>query len=111
MLLEVEPRAVRRTGDEVEIDLHVPRDLAYFPDHFPEQPMLPGVVQTGWAVRHAERLFGLSQLQRLTGLKFLHPILPGVELRLTLVRKGSDVSFSYANAERECSSGRLRFAP
>ncbi|HUP91112.1 MAG TPA: hypothetical protein VM074_02615 [Solimonas sp.] len=110
MLAEAELKQVRRMGNTVEIDLHVQRDLEYFPHHFPGQPMLPGVVQLGWAIGQAQRQFGLAPVRRLSNLKFLHPIAPGLDLVLRLERAAGDVAFSYATPTRTYSSGRLRFA-
>ncbi len=115
MLIEPQPLAVRRTPagasiPSVEIDFELAPDLPYLPDHFPGQPMLPGVVQLGWALRFAAREFGITApFRRLAQLKFLHPIQPGRRVTLRLLRTAeTEVSFSYATRQ-PCSSGRLLF--
>lgn len=115
MLIEPQPLAVRRTpagpgAASVEIDFELAPDFEYFPDHFPGRPMLPGVVQLGWALRFAAREFGIAApFKRLAQLKFQHPILPGRRVTLRLQRSSdTEVSFSYT-AQRPCSSGRLLF--
>lgn len=113
MLLQPVLLGARRDApDCVELEFQVPRSLAYFADHFPAQPMTPGVVQLGWAIHWSQREFSITQpFRKLSHLKFLHPILPDARLRLKLVRDNDrQVSFTYANAQREYSGGRLNFA-
>lgn len=113
MLIEPPLLAVRREDTRVELDFELAPDFEYLPDHFPGHPMLPGVVQLGWALRLAGREFGIATpFQRLSQLKFLHPIQPGRVVTLRLEKLGAqDVSFSYSASGRPCASGRLQFAP
>lgn len=111
MLAELEPQAVCRDGDVVELRLVIDPALDVLPDHFPDYPMLPGVVQLGWAVRAAQRECGVrGALARVSALKFMQPLRPGQAATLRLEKLGpADVSFSYVDAGRVHSSGRLRF--
>ncbi len=104
--------SVERVNDVVELALNVPADLACFPDHFPNYPMLPGVLQIGWAVETARREFALSgAARRIVGLKFMQPIRPGAHIALRLERMAPDeVRFSYRCGDAACSSGRLQFS-
>lgn len=112
MNLDPHTLAVERTDDEIRIRLAVPAQLPCFADHFPGAPMLPGVLQLGWAVRLAQQQFGIERpLQQVAQLKFQHPILPGRELWLRLRRSAPlQVSFHYDTTAQACSSGRLHFA-
>ncbi|WP_051362211.1 ApeI family dehydratase [Solimonas soli] len=112
MNLDPQALAVRQpSADLVEIDLAVPAALPCFADHFPQQPMLPGVLQLGWAVRLAQRHFGIAgAMRQATQLKFQHPITPDVALTLRLSRGGDEVAFAYATPTHACSSGKLAFA-
>jgi 3-hydroxymyristoyl/3-hydroxydecanoyl-(acyl carrier protein) dehydratase len=116
-LIEPQPLAVRRApqgadGTSVELDLLLSPDLPYFPDHFPGHPMLPGVVQLGWALHFAAREFGIDvPFRRLNQLKYQHPLQPGHTTTLRLERLGpQEVAFSYRVEARPCSSGRLLYA-
>jgi 3-hydroxymyristoyl/3-hydroxydecanoyl-(acyl carrier protein) dehydratase len=96
----------------VRLELRIPRQLAYFPDHFPRFPMVPGVVQLAWAVAYGAEHLGLKQpFKRIAALKFQHPMLPGDAAQLVLTRSAAgDLSFSYEKAGRPCSAGRIVFA-
>ena len=104
--------AVRPAGAGVELDLAVPADLAWFPDHFPRLAMLPGVVQLDWAIRYGrEHLRVPGTFRRVAGLKFQHPILPGARVTLALGQpRPGELAFAYRNPQRPCSSGRVVFA-
>jgi 3-hydroxymyristoyl/3-hydroxydecanoyl-(acyl carrier protein) dehydratase len=106
----------RRDSDDLaELEFLIPAALVYFADHFPGQPILPGVVQLGWAVTNSQRVFDITQpLRKVSLLKFQHPIRPEARMVLRLERKAAgaltQVNFSFSNATREYSSGRLSFA-
>jgi 3-hydroxymyristoyl/3-hydroxydecanoyl-(acyl carrier protein) dehydratase len=100
-------RAVRRSGASVELELEIPRTLDFFEAHFPRFALLPGVVQLDWAIRYGrDHLRVGGDFRRLRGLKFLHPILPGARVVLTLSPGDpGEVRFAYRNAGRTYSTG------
>jgi 3-hydroxymyristoyl/3-hydroxydecanoyl-(acyl carrier protein) dehydratase len=104
-------RAVRPSGDAVELDLFVPRSLDFFPDHFPRIGILPGVVQVDWAITLGRAHLAVAGAFRgLRALKFLHPILPDSTVTLALSRSGpGELSFTYRADTRALSSGRVLF--
>lgn len=101
-------------GERVTLQLYVGSDFVHFEGHFPGQPILPGVVQTDWAVRLAERHFAIprERFTHLKALKFTAPVLPDTELTLNLVWDAdkSRLEFSYLAGTRPCSSGQLLFS-
>jgi 3-hydroxymyristoyl/3-hydroxydecanoyl-(acyl carrier protein) dehydratase len=106
--------STRDSESLAELHIWVPASLAYFADHFPAQPILPGVVQLGWAVTNSQRVFEIRQpLRKVSLLKFQHPLRPEVRLVLRLERQAAgpatQVKFSFSSATREYSSGRLSF--
>ncbi|RQH05729.1 AMP-binding protein [Paraburkholderia dinghuensis] len=97
--------------DEAEgpaFELRVPHTLVHFAGHFPDMPILPGVVQVDWALRLAnEWVPGARILASVEQLKFMAPVPPGALLKLTLTQNAARrrVSFSWRLGERDCASG------
>ena len=108
---QVEPlSAVQRDG-EWQLELQVPLDLAHFSGHFPQTPVLPGVVQIDWAQQLARQL--IEHLPpRFVGmevLKFQQLVRPGDPLQLSLrfdATRGK-LYFTFRNGDKTCSSGRI----
>lgn len=102
----------RRSVDHSELDLLVAPDNHWFEGHFPNHPILPGVVQIAWAVYYAGVLHGLTRaLRTLEQIKFKRPILPGARLTLHLT---ADIAtgrlrYEYRDAQHTYASGMLDF--
>ena len=81
----------------------------FFDGHFEGAPVLPGVVQTGVAVRELERLLGRPvRIREIKKLKFAKVVHPGDRVEFSLSRKGeAEWTFKYASAGELCSSGIL----
>ena len=108
---QVEPLSAIEQDGEWLLQLDVPLDLAHFTGHFPQTPVLPGVVQIDWAQQLARRL--IEELPpRFCGmevLKFQQLVRPGDRLQLSLrfdAARGK-LYFAYRNGEAACSSGRI----
>jgi 3-hydroxymyristoyl/3-hydroxydecanoyl-(acyl carrier protein) dehydratase len=101
-----------RNGETVTYVLRVPPDLTHFAGHFPDFPILPGIVQVDWAVRLARRYLPvLEGSQEINNLKFLALVRPDAVLTLRLDYDASHniLQFNYRDDERAYSSGRIRF--
>ena len=102
-----------RPGDgAVELDLRTHPDLPCFEGHFPDAPVVPGVVQVDWAIRFAERYLPIGDhyaLVRLDALKFRHILQPNVAFRMALsfdpVKQRVD--FVCSNEDAVFSQGRI----
>ncbi|MGG5871140.1 AMP-binding protein [Pseudomonas peli] len=108
---QVEPLSAVEQDGEWQLELVVPLDLAHFTGHFPQTPVLPGVVQVDWAQQLARSL--IKDLPpRFSGmevLKFQQLVRPGDQLQLTLrfdAARGK-LYFAFRNGEAPCSSGRI----
>ncbi|HEX7341997.1 MAG TPA: hypothetical protein VF269_06950 [Rhodanobacteraceae bacterium] len=103
----------RRDGaGAIELDFTLGADCPWLDGHFPGQPILPGVVQIGWAAHYAAELAGrVDPPVQLERIKFKHPILPGARLTLRLLAKGTKVHYEYllhaADVPLSASSGVL----
>jgi len=99
-------------GGALDCRLRVPYDMAIFRGHFPSAPIVPGVMQVGWAVELA-RAHGLAD-GPLTGIgatKFRRVLRPGMCLDARLERdaRSGQVHFRYTCGETMVSTGRLLF--
>ncbi|WFS19319.1 AMP-binding protein [Pseudomonas sp. 905_Psudmo1] len=107
----VEPVSAEQRDGEWLLQLQVPLDLAHFTGHFPQTPVLPGVVQVDWAQQLARQLI-IDLPPRFAGmevLKFQQLVRPGDTLQLYLrfdAERGK-LYFAYRNGEAACSSGRI----
>ncbi|MCK9563988.1 MAG: hypothetical protein M0R02_14850, partial [Bacteroidales bacterium] len=101
-------------GSHCRLHLHIPDSLYYFNGHFPGNAVLPGVVQTHWAIHYARARFsGLDTFAGLEAIKFQHVIRPGavVALELHWQPDRARLNFSYHSARARHASGRVLFSP
>ncbi|KAA2285947.1 AMP-binding protein [Arenimonas fontis] len=103
-----EPHWLRRTPTEAELELQADAGLAGFQGHFPQQPILPGVVMLDWALRLGREAFGLEgSPQGMEAIKFQQLVRPGQRLRLQLSRLPDALAFRFESERGVHASGRL----
>ena len=115
LLLAPRPKAPEvleqlEVNGEWSLQLAVPPDLAYFSGHFPQAPVLPGVVQVEWALMLGQRLMDLpAKFAGMEVLKFQQLVRPGdeVQLHLRYDPARGKLYFAYRNETATCSSGRI----
>ena len=98
-------------GSQAEFTICLPENLLYFQGHFPEEPILPGVVQIHWAMLLGQRLLNSSKkFIGMSQIKFHMPAKPGDELDVFLDwnLEKSLLCFRYSLAKKVVSSGRIR---
>ena len=101
------------TGDDshVCLSLNISADLGWFRGHFPDQPVLPGVIQLHWAVLVAQAYFGMAGVPtEVKRLKYKSIVTPPQILDLTVsTRAAGEIQFNFGDAEAKYSEGRLVF--
>lgn len=103
--LDTEPNRCR-------LQLFIDPSLRWLEGHFPEQPVLAGVVQTHWAAEFGKALFPVGEtFKGIDNLKFQSVILPGQQLELSLehVPASSALKFVFRSASETFSEGKLVF--
>lgn len=98
-------------GTAAKLLLEVPGDLVWFRGHFPDQPILPGVVQIKWALSFAERCLNLAcAFAGMDTLKFQHVIRPNDRVSLTLeyLEDAHKLRFAFDSPHGRHSSGSIR---
>jgi 3-hydroxymyristoyl/3-hydroxydecanoyl-(acyl carrier protein) dehydratase len=105
--------AISSSEHRCVIDLFIAADMHWLEGHFPQQPVVAGVVQTHWAGELAKYVFATGdECIRIDNLKFQQVMLPGQSLQLTLDYSGgatTAVKFRYSHEEALFSEGKLVF--
>jgi 3-hydroxymyristoyl/3-hydroxydecanoyl-(acyl carrier protein) dehydratase len=103
---------LQENAQKVKISLQLPESLLYFKGHFPDAPILPGVVQTDWAIHFGRQFFPLKgEFKSLEVLKFQKVLRPGdtptLELEFDAEKNG--LQFRYMSTHGRHSSGTIFF--
>ena len=108
-MIEAVIRSMVQEEKALTIHLYIPAELDYFRGHFPDRPILPGVVQTHWAINYGADYLGLPRrIKKLEVIKFKNLIRPEMDLELKLeLKPNGKLAFSYLCDENVMSSGRI----
>ncbi|MDG1462053.1 MAG: hydroxymyristoyl-ACP dehydratase [Gammaproteobacteria bacterium] len=84
------------SSDEVTFKLFIDPDIHWFVGHFPDEPILPGVVQVDWALHYAKEIgFSAASFAGFSRVKFKAVVRPEVELDLN-IRRSSDNTYRFS---------------
>ncbi len=98
------------TASGVDYRLDVGPELYWFRGHFPDNAILPGVVQVHWAIHFGAELgYGPKKFTGLARVKFKAVVRPPTILKLELVATGRGLGFTYTAGDTLHSTGTVRF--
>lgn len=84
------------SAHSLDLTLYVTENLCCFAGHFPDFPVLPGVVQLSWAVHYAQEFLGLTApVMNIERLKFTCPIQPNTKVILHIDYDGKKNSAAF----------------
>lgn len=93
-------------GQNAEISLIFPKNSNFFKGHFPDFPILPGVVQLFFAKEFARDIFNLNFVpQKTKKVKFSSIIKPEMKVKLILTKNKNSIDYKYTDDEKTFSSG------
>lgn len=102
---------IRQTGEEGEAVVRFPRSAPYFAGHFPQMPILPGVVLIDAAVQIASlALHRPLRLRHLANVKFNHVVEPDQEVAFAFKISQDPVHPGRVKVGGKWSRGELKIA-
>jgi 3-hydroxymyristoyl/3-hydroxydecanoyl-(acyl carrier protein) dehydratase len=107
-------RVVAADAAQVTLRLDLPPDLPCFAGHYPDFPILPGVVQIDWVMQLAGTHLRCGQRSATDfRIKFKRMIMPGADVTLTLSHDAPRrrMSFVYRSGDEIASQGQVTLSP
>ena len=100
---------ITKTDTEFVADLTFLKDSSYFNGHFPEHPILPGVIQMHFVLSFIKQYFNKDANDyHILKLKFSNLILPDSCVHFELKRNSeNEFTFSYVNGDKKYSCGKI----
>ena len=111
-LPQITKSIISESGENVSLSFFVPNTLNLLEGHFPQQPIVAGVVQLYWADNYARKYYAiLGTAYKLNQIKFKKLIKPSSHYQLNLSRaeSGKSVKFEICDPENICASGQLSY--
>ena len=95
----------------IKLKVSISESLKYFAGHFPDQAVLPGVVQIHWAGELARLCLCVEGFTKFKKVKFNSVIFPSTQVSLSLSYKPVNgcLNFVYEDQQQKYSSGTLFF--
>ena len=98
-------------ADEAEAESMVAADHPALAGHFPDEPLVPGLVVLECVVAAAETAFDVRRPIAIPSVKFLAPLRPGERFQILLSRSArTSIGFECRRQATILTRGRLIFA-
>lgn len=102
----------RNSVQKIQSEFTIPASHPSLPGHFPDAPIVPGVLLLDRIVQAAETALGRElDFLELPQVKFLEPLSPGENARIELEIEAIQLRFSVFREARLLASGLLRWTP
>ena len=100
---------ITKTDTEFIADLTFLKDSSYFNGHFPEHPILPGVIQMHFVLCFIKQYFNKEANDyHILKLKFSNLILPDTPVHFELKRDTeNEFAFNYSDGNKKYSCGKI----
>lgn len=108
-----ELKELKVNENNLQATLYIPENLIHFDGHFEKTPILPGVVQTHWAIKlAAEHLKISGNFKSIDVIKFTKIIPPASTIELNIIYNPTKnaIEFQYNSEIGQHSSGKVSFA-
>lgn len=87
-------------GQKAELELIFPKNSNFFQGHFPEFPILPGVVQLFFAKEFSRDVFNIDFIpEKAKKVKFSSVIKPDIKVKLVLTRDEKSIDYKFVDCE------------
>ncbi len=100
---------ITKTDSSFITDLTFLKDSSYFNGHFPNHPILPGVIQIYFVLSFIKQYFNVETVDyHIVKLKFSNLILPDTPVHFELTRNGdNEFAFNYCDGDKKYSNGKI----
>jgi len=103
---------ISESSENVSLPFFVPNTLSLLEGHFPQHPIVAGVVQIYWADSYARKYYDISSTAcKLNQIKFKKLLKSAAhyQLNLSRVKAGKSIKFEICDPENIYASGQLSY--
>lgn len=109
LLADRDSAAAPATPDAVSVQIHIAASHPALAGHFPDDPIVPGVVLLEYAASAAERAWR-KRVAAFPQAKFLHALRPEQAAQVTLQRDGARVQWRIVRGDTAIASGVMELS-
>lgn len=102
-------KRVDSSPQQLQLHLHIPASLACFAGHFPQRPVLPGVLQLHWVCQIAETVLGYEGFCGVGNIKYNSMLLPETDCLLLIKPGDKSLRFSIEAGKTRVTTGSVSY--